>query len=271
MCEMCSQFFCVFSPFDTPCIGGDRGTDHGKTIFVGCHSFSARSAMRLAVIGAKRQLQSKAPLPPALPTPHGRCHRVCRMRMAKHKMQESGTTVVAMLHGLPGSNVERDEAEPVATLEVSDSGTYWASWADAFHMVGKRNPEVADMVVRTLSQRKQQHAGCLAKLHQATARLDREGLWWRPTWQALRDGARGTCTQYHLSHAHVSQCSSVCTLAHSLVMICLRAHVCLACSTCRRCISAIALAQDQDLCVVERRLLGKRTHPHSHQCFTCLR
>ena len=151
-------------------------------------------------------------------------------------------------------------------------------------MVGKRNPEVADMVVRTLSQRKQQHAGCLAKLHQATARLDREGLWWRPTWQALRDGARpvlcvfclltllsGKCTKYNLSHAHVSQYSSACTLAHSLVLICWRAHVCLACSTCRRCINAIALAQDQDLCVVERRLLGKRTHPHSHQCFTCLR
>ena len=34
------------------------------------------------------------------------------------------------------------------------------------------------------------HQECLTELHQAGARLDREGFWWRPSWQALRDGAR---------------------------------------------------------------------------------
>ena len=67
---------------------------------------------------------------------------------------------------------------------------YCASWADALHMVGQRNPEVEDMVVRTVNQREPPREGCLAELHQAGARLDREGFWWRPTWQALHDGAR---------------------------------------------------------------------------------
>ena len=49
----------------------------------------------------------------------------------------------------------------------------WASWADALHMV-------ADMAVRTLSG-EPSHTGCLAELHQAAARLDRKGFWWRPT------------------------------------------------------------------------------------------
>ena len=42
----------------------------------------------------------------------------------------------------------------------------------------------------TVSQREQRHQGCLTELHQAGARLDRERFWWRPSWQALRDGAR---------------------------------------------------------------------------------
>ena len=46
------------------------------------------------------------------------------------------------------------------------------------------------MVVRTTSQREPPHAGGLAALHQAAARLDREGFWWGPTRQALRAGAR---------------------------------------------------------------------------------
>ena len=41
---------------------------------------------------------------------------------------------------------------------------YWASWADALHMVGQQNPEVADMVVRIVSQREPPREGCLAEL-----------------------------------------------------------------------------------------------------------
>ena len=31
---------------------------------------------------------------------------------------------------------------------------------------------------------------CLAELRSASERLDREGFWWRPTWQDLREGQR---------------------------------------------------------------------------------
>ena len=130
-------------------------------------------------------------LPPSLAQVYGEAH-------------DAGiwNTVVAIMQGLPGSDIQITEAQQVATLPMRMGGlglrsatrcpeaAYWASWADALHMVGQRNPEVADMVVRTVSQREPPREGCLAELHQAGARLDREGFWWRPTWQALRDGAR---------------------------------------------------------------------------------
>ena len=111
-------------------------------------------------------------------------------------------TVVAIMQGLPGSDIQIREAQQVATLPMRMGGlglrsvirraeaAYWVSWADALHMEGQRNPEVADMVMRTVSQREPSREGCLAELHQAGARLDREGFWLRSTWQALRDGAR---------------------------------------------------------------------------------
>ena len=66
---------------------------------------------------------------------------------------------------------------------------YWASWADALPMIGERNPEIAAMALRSVEGEPPQQ-GCLAELQQATSRLDREGFWWRPTWQALLGGAR---------------------------------------------------------------------------------
>ena len=113
-------------------------------------------------------------LPPSLSHVYGEAH-------------DAGiwNTVVAIMHGLPGSDVEVEEARRVATLPMRMGGlglrsatrcaeaAYWASWADALHMVGQRNPEVADMVVRTVSQREPPHQGCLTELHQAGARLDR--------------------------------------------------------------------------------------------------
>ena len=56
-------------------------------------------------------------------------------------------------------------------------------------MIGERNSEVAAMALRLVERDPQQH-GCLAEHQQATSRLDREGFWWRPTWQALLCGAR---------------------------------------------------------------------------------
>ena len=57
-------------------------------------------------------------------------------------------------------------------------------------MVSKRNPVVADKVVAVKVQEAPPVEDCLAELHSASERLDREVFWWRPTWQDLREGQR---------------------------------------------------------------------------------
>ena len=61
--------------------------------------------------------------------------------------------------------MEREESQRVTILPTRMGGlrlryatrcaeaACWASWAEALHMVGQRNPEVAEMVVLTVSQR----------------------------------------------------------------------------------------------------------------------
>ena len=67
---------------------------------------------------------------------------------------------------------------------------YWASRADALEMISKRNPVVADKVVAVMVQEAPPVEECLAELRAASKKLDREGFWWRPTWQDLREGLR---------------------------------------------------------------------------------
>ena len=72
---------------------------------------------------------------------------------------------------------------------------YWASWADALPMIHQRTPAVAEMVVARLAQPNARAegdppSGCLEELHQACTRLDTDGFRERPSWEALRDGAR---------------------------------------------------------------------------------
>ena len=66
---------------------------------------------------------------------------------------------------------------------------YWASWADALPMINERNPAIAEHVEHTMTHEAHRE-GCLAELHNASGRLDREGFWWRPTWSELRHGKR---------------------------------------------------------------------------------
>ena len=110
-------------------------------------------------------------------------------------------TVKTLLGEVPGTADAVREAECVAKLPMRMGGlglrsavrcadaAYWASWADAFHMIHERTPTVADLVVRTMDGGLSD-VGCLAELKQATDRLDKEGFWWRPSWSALRDGKR---------------------------------------------------------------------------------
>ena len=163
-------------PIGAVCVGKDRRTDRGRTTVVGRHPRGARFSMCLANLGAKCQSSSNhtlGTLPPSLSHVYGEAHDT-----------DIWNTVVAIMHGLPGSHVEVEEARQVATLPVRMGGlglrsATRASWADAPPQVGQRNPKVANTVLRTVSQREPPHQGCLTELHQAGARLDREGFWWR--------------------------------------------------------------------------------------------
>ena len=47
-------------------------------------------------------------------------------------------------------------------------------------MISERNPAIAEHVEHAMTQ-EMHHKGCLAELHNACGRLDREGFWWQPT------------------------------------------------------------------------------------------
>ena len=67
---------------------------------------------------------------------------------------------------------------------------YWASWADALPMIRDRSPQIAQLVVTSLSSAVPPAAGYLAELHEAATVLDQQGFWWRPSWTALWQGKR---------------------------------------------------------------------------------
>ena len=112
-------------------------------------------------------------------------------------------TVQALLTEVPGSEHELRSAEQVPTLPMRMGGlgmrsasrcapaAYWASWSDALHMIHQRTPAVAESVVTALGQ-EEQFGGCVGELQEAAERLDHEGFWWRPSWEALRRGERPT-------------------------------------------------------------------------------
>ena len=112
-------------------------------------------------------------------------------------------TVEALLQQVPGEVEEQNFAREIATLPMRMGGlelrsatrcaaaAYWASWADALAMISQRNRGVANLVVRTMEGALPcPQGGCLAEVLDASTRLDREGFWWRPSWQELRDGKR---------------------------------------------------------------------------------
>ena len=81
---------------------------------------------------------------------------------------------------------EHDQARQVATLPMRQGlglrsasrgaeAAYWASWADAWPMISERNPAIAEHVEHAMTQ-EVHHEGCLAELHNACGRLDREGM-----------------------------------------------------------------------------------------------
>ena len=57
----------------------------------------------------------------------------------------------------------------------------------ALHMIHQRTPAVVESVVTALGQ-EEQLGSCAVELQ--AERLDHEGFWWRPSWEALRRGER---------------------------------------------------------------------------------
>ena len=106
-----------------------------------------------------------------------------------------------LLRGLPGDEVQQAEAKVIATMPMRLGGlglrsadrmahaAYWASWADALHMIAGRLPEVATRVVDEINEGEDLE-GCLAEVSAAADQLDRQGFVGRPSWTDLKEGAR---------------------------------------------------------------------------------
>ena len=65
---------------------------------------------------------------------------------------------------------------------------FWAWWADAMPMISERLPEVANRVELQLAM--EEPVRSLGELQEAAQSLDRCGFAARPSWAALRGGAR---------------------------------------------------------------------------------
>ena len=135
-----------------------------------------------------------------IPEPTTRCAQ-CHQGPLPRIVRDPGSTKV-LLDGLPAADETIEtESHQLATLPMRMGGlglrsavrcapaAYWASWADALHMISERTPEVADEVVRRLGQ-EEPVEGCLGELQAAATELDQKGFWWRPAWAELHAGRR---------------------------------------------------------------------------------
>ena len=105
------------------------------------------------------------------------------------------------LGGLPGESQAKEDVYRLATLTMRMGGlglrsatrmapaAYWASWADALHMVQERLPALAQTTAIQLEQA-EEPAACLGELRAAATCLDRHGFVRRPGWVDLQMGVR---------------------------------------------------------------------------------
>ena len=109
-------------------------------------------------------------------------------------------TMEALLGRIPGSPAQVEMAQHITILPMrmgglglrsamrTAPGAYWASWADALHMLQQRLPQLTGLVVHHLSH--PNASGCLGELQHLASRLDRDGFVSRPNWDMLRRGVR---------------------------------------------------------------------------------
>ena len=108
--------------------------------------------------------------------------------------------MVRLLHGFPGDHHQQNTANRIATLPMRlgglglrsasrmAAGAYWASWADALHMIDERLPAVSATIVEHLTDGAAD--GCFGALQRTADTLDRAGFVVRPSWQELQRGLR---------------------------------------------------------------------------------
>ena len=136
-----------------------------------------------------------------------RCHHMLRTLPPSQsevyaRGHDSGMErVMRTLLALPGDRHDQEMAHNIASLPMRMGGlglrralriapgAYWASWADALHMIHQRLPDVADRVVQNLSDR-EDPGGCLGELRGVAIQLDRQGFAGRPEWHSLKMGVR---------------------------------------------------------------------------------
>ena len=109
-------------------------------------------------------------------------------------------TMEALLGGLPGDPIQKRVAHTISSLPMRMGGlglrsasrmaqsAFWASWADAMPMISERLPEVANRVELQLAM--EEPVGSLGELQEAAQSFYRCGFVARPSWVALRGGAR---------------------------------------------------------------------------------
>ena len=138
-----------------------------------------------------------------------RCHHLLRTLLPSQSseyalLHDAGMlrAMKSLLGGFPGEPQEKEDACRLATLPIRMGGlglrsatrmapaAYWASWADALHMVvHERLPALAQSIVVQL-EAAAEPVGCLSDLRAAGNLLDRHGFVGRPQWAALQEGMR---------------------------------------------------------------------------------
>ena len=135
-----------------------------------------------------------------------RCHHIIRppsqsADYAQGHDEGMKRTMANLLGRLPGDVHEQEVARNISSLPMRTGGlgirsaqrmapgAYWASWADALHMIDQRLPTVADRVVNTL-RADEEPRGCLGELRNAAGVLDWHGFVGRPSWNSIRSGVR---------------------------------------------------------------------------------
>ena len=105
-------------------------------------------------------------------------------------------TAKTLLDGVPAANEAEMRMGGLGLRSAARCAptAYWASWADALHMISQRTPDVAHDVLRRLSL-EEPIGGCLGEVRDASSELDRKGFWWRPSWPELHEGKRPPKTE----------------------------------------------------------------------------